>query len=163
MNKKFWFNGLVCFTLSFSLVISSCSESGPEKVKSELRYDRISNGTRRLQLQTKKGAITVKILADKSNLGGTEIEIGEIFFPAGTQGSNHTHDTAEMFYVLEGELEHIVNEESYLLVPGMLGIVRAGDQVIHRVRSATPVKALVIWVPGGESERLISEFGFGTL
>jgi hypothetical protein len=41
----------------------------------------------------------------------------------------------------------------------MVGIVRAGDQVIHHVVSDEPVKALVIWLPGGEAERLVG-FGF---
>ncbi len=60
------------------------------------------------------------------------------------------HGTVEIFYVLSGELDHIVNDESHILTPGMVGIVRTGDSVVHRVVGDEPVKALVIWAPGGE-------------
>ena len=60
--------------------------------------------------------------------------------------------------MLEGTLEHIVNGESVLLEPGMIGIVRKGDTVSHKVPSDVPCKALVIWAPGGEVERLAQFF-----
>jgi len=34
------------------------------------------------------------------------------------------------------------------------GVVKPGDEVMHRVLGDTPVKAVVIWVPGGESDRI---------
>jgi hypothetical protein len=40
----------------------------------------------------------------------------------------------------------------------MVGIVRPGDSVSHRVVSEEPVRALVIWAPGGEVERLARFF-----
>ena len=39
----------------------------------------------------------------------------------------------EIFYVLEGELEHVVNGESHTLMPGMLGYVKPPDRVNHIV------------------------------
>jgi len=42
----------------------------------------------------------------------------------------------------------------------MVGVVRVGDSVAHAVLSDEPVKALVIWLPGGEADRLIAEFGY---
>ncbi|MCH7475211.1 MAG: hypothetical protein IIA27_11105 [Gemmatimonadetes bacterium] len=37
-------------------------------------------------------------------------------------------------------------------------IVRPGDTVVHRVVSDVPVKALVIWAPGGEADRIAGNF-----
>jgi hypothetical protein len=36
----------------------------------------------------------------------------------------------------------------------MAGVVKPGDEVMHRVLSDVPVKALVLWVPGGEGDRI---------
>lgn len=36
----------------------------------------------------------------------------------------------------------------------MVGVVKPTDTVLHRVLSDVPVKALVIWVPGGEADRI---------
>ena len=36
----------------------------------------------------------------------------------------------------------------------MAGVVKPGDEGMHRVLSDGPVKALVLWVPGGESDRI---------
>jgi hypothetical protein len=47
-----------------------------------------------------------------------------------------------------------VTGESVELQPGMVGVVRRGDEVVHRIVGDHPVKALVIWVPGGESDRI---------
>ena len=40
--------------------------------------------------------------------------------------------------------------------PGMVGIIPAGAPISHSVLSDVPVKALVIWTPGGEVESLLS-------
>lgn len=117
-------------------------------------YAKATEGTR--LLQNEGSDFSIKVLVEASNLGSGEVEIGEITFPAGSEPRNgHAHTSIEIFYILSGELDHIVNGESHLLGPGMVGIVRPGDDVIHRVPSATePVRALVIWAPGGEVERL---------
>ncbi len=116
-------------------------------------YQAATEGTRVLE---GRNGFSIKMLVEQSNLGGGEVEIGEITFPvgAGQSRNGHAHTRVEIFYILEGELDHIVNDESHLLTPGMVGIVRAGDRVVHRVVSDSPVKALVIWAPGGEIERI---------
>ncbi len=116
-------------------------------------YARATEGTRWLESD---GGLSIKMLVEKSNLGGEEVEIGEITFPVGAgQGDRgHEHGRIEIFYILAGQLDHVVNGESHLLRPGMVGIVRTGDEVIHRVASDVPVKALVIWAPGGEADRI---------
>jgi quercetin dioxygenase-like cupin family protein len=108
--------------------------------------------------QSPNGGTQIKLLLDESNLGGTEIEIGEITFPPGANSGSHPHGSTEIFYVLEGELEHVVNGESHVLGPGMLGFVRPPDSVNHIVPGDQPVKALVIWAPGGEAQRIVSRW-----
>lgn len=119
-------------------------------------YSKATKGTRVLE---GSNGLHIKVLVEAANLGGTEVDIGEITFPPGQAPSRgHRHATVEIFYVLSGRLDHVVNGESHVLEPGMVGIVRPGDDVIHRVASDEPVKALVIWAPGGEAERLARFF-----
>jgi quercetin dioxygenase-like cupin family protein len=97
----------------------------------------------------------LRMLVDKAILGGDEVELGEITFAANADSGEHAHGSTEIFYVLEGELEHVVNGKSHRLKPGMVGYVRPPDRVRHKV-GAGGAKALVIWAPGGESGRITS-------
>ena len=97
----------------------------------------------------------LRMLVDKGILGGAEAEVGEITFAANADSGEHAHSSTEIFYVLEGELGHIVNGKSQLLKPGMVGYVRPPDRVRHKVGPGG-ARALVIWVPGGESDRITS-------
>lgn len=118
-------------------------------------YEKATAGTRWLE----NGGLTIKVLVEAANLGSGDVEIGEITFPAGMSPSRgHRHGAIEIFYVLEGELDHVVNGTSHILRPGMVGIVRPADEVIHRVASTGPVRALVIWAPGGEVARIAPGF-----
>jgi uncharacterized cupin superfamily protein len=118
-------------------------------------YEKAPSGTRWLE----NGALRIKVLVEAANLGSSDVEIGEITFPVGmSPARGHRHGAIEIFYVLEGELDHVVNGTSHLLKPGMVGIVRPGDEVIHRVASSVPVRALVIWAPGGEVARIAPAF-----
>lgn len=104
------------------------------------------------------GATELKVLLDKANLGGGEIDVGEMTMPAGLDSAEHAHQSIEIFYVLSGELEHVVNGKSELLKPGMVGFVRPPDRVRHRVPGSAPVKTLVIWTPGGEAGRIAARW-----
>ena len=98
------------------------------------------------------GGAVLRMLLDASNLDGREVEVAELTFQPGSESVAHVHRSVEVFYVLTGELEHIVNGTSYVLTPGMLGFVRAPDNVVHKVRpDVEPTKVLVIWAPGGEA------------
>jgi quercetin dioxygenase-like cupin family protein len=101
-----------------------------------------------------RGGNQWKLLLDKSNLGGDEIEAVELTMPAGLQVASHTHKSVEVIYVLSGTYGHEVNGKLYLLKPGMIGIVRPGDHVRHLVPKSGPAKVLIIWAPAGEAERL---------
>lgn len=115
-------------------------------------YARASSGTRTLTLGS---GTTIKLLLDATNLGSDEIEVAEITFPAGANPSgSHRHTSMEIFYVVEGVLGHEVNGEMHRIEPGMVGVLKPGDRVVHRVLGDGPVRALVLWVPGGESERI---------
>ena len=86
--------------------------------------------------------------------------MAEITFPGTLQpAAGHRHGSTEVLYILEGELDHGINGTFTRLGPGMVGVVRPGDEVIHRPRGGRPVKALVIWNPGGELDRIAPAFG----
>jgi quercetin dioxygenase-like cupin family protein len=97
-----------------------------------------------------------KLLLDKSNLGGDELEAAELTMAAGTNVRSHTHGAVEVIYVLSGVYGHEVNGKLYLLTPGMIGIVRPGDHVRHLVPKSGPAKVLIIWAPSGEAAKLFA-------
>ncbi|MBI4473441.1 MAG: cupin domain-containing protein [Acidobacteria bacterium] len=103
------------------------------------------------------GATELKVLLDASTLGGTEVDVGELSFSPNLDSGEHVHGSTEIFYVLSGELEHVVNGKSTFLKPGMIGFVRPPDKVRHKTGAAA-TKALVIWVPGGEAARISSRW-----
>ena len=119
-------------------------------------YTPATDGTRWLEAES---GLRIKVLVEPSNLGETLVEVGEIIFPAGYSraGGAHRHQSTEIFYVLSGTLTHVVNGTAHVVPPGRVAIVRAGDEVIHRA-STEEVRALVIWAPGGEVERLARVF-----
>lgn len=115
-------------------------------------YSRSSTGTRELTLGS---GTVIKMLLDASNLGSGEIEVAEITFPAGAlnPSAGHRHGATEIFYVIEGVLGHVVNGTEHRIEPGMVAVVKPTDEIMHRVLEG-PVKAVVIWVPGGEGNRI---------
>ena len=101
----------------------------------------------------------IELLLSESNLGGDEIQIGEITWPPGANSGNHPHGATEVFYVLEGELEHVVDGVSEILRPGDLGFVRPPSEVNHITSpDGGQVRALVIWAPGGEGTRIVGNW-----
>jgi quercetin dioxygenase-like cupin family protein len=98
-----------------------------------------------------------KVLLDESNVGGKELEAAEATFPAGMVVGGHSHQSVEMIYVLSGVYEHEVNGKLYRLKPGMVGIVRPGDTVRHLVPKDSEAKVLILWAPGGETARILSQ------
>ncbi len=146
-------------TISVSVTVQAhggdpVGEAGSIKTEG---YTPKSTGVRTLTLGTQE----IKMLVDKSNLGSAEIEVGELFLPAGFQGTgDHQHENLEIFYVIEGTLGHEVNGKLYRLEVGDVGIVKAGDTVNHSVLSESSMRALVIWTPGKEAAVLVDRFNF---
>src|SRR5688500_18306736 len=95
---------------------------------------------------------TLRLMLDESNVG-PEVTVGEIIFPPNTDSGDHKHGSLEMFYVVSGELEHVVNGKSEILRPGMAGYVKPPDTVRHKT-GAAGAKAVVIWVPGDEGKKI---------
>jgi quercetin dioxygenase-like cupin family protein len=130
--------------------LACCALSAPAGA-----YERSGQGLRVLE---NADGVAITMLVEAANLGGAEVEIGRIVIPAGYRSAAHAHGANEIFYVLSGEMEHVVNGESHRIRPGMVAIVRAGDEVVHRVPGEAPCEALVVWAPGGEAARLSQRF-----
>jgi quercetin dioxygenase-like cupin family protein len=102
------------------------------------------------------GGTTLRVLLDDTNVG-PEATVGELTFQPNTDSGDHAHGAIEMFYVLSGELEHVVNGKSERLTSGMVGFVRPPDMVRHKT-GPSGAKALVIWVPGDEVKRIVARW-----
>jgi len=102
------------------------------------------------------GGTTLRLLLDDSNVG-SDVSVGEMTFPPNLDSGEHTHGAIEMFYVLSGELEHVVNGKSQILKPGMAGYVKPPDKIRHKTGPAG-AKVVVIWVPGDEAKRIVARW-----
>jgi quercetin dioxygenase-like cupin family protein len=100
--------------------------------------------------------VTLRLILDETNVG-TEVSLGEMTFPPNLDSGEHAHPAIEMFYVTEGELEHVVNGKSQFLRPGMAGYVKPPDRVRHKTGPAG-AKVVVVWVPGEEGRRVASRW-----
>ena len=133
-------------TLAISVVVALCA---------------ITNGaaqSEKLQGVTYRspGGTTLRLMLDESNVG-PGVSVGEMIFPPNSDSGDHQHGALEMFYVVSGEYEHIVNGTSQVLKPGMSGYVKPPDKVRHKTGSAG-AKVVVIWVPGDEAKRIASRW-----
>lgn len=100
--------------------------------------------------------VTLTLLLDETNVG-PEVSVGELTFPPNSDSGDHTHGAIEMFYVLSGEFEHIVNGKSQMLRPGMTGFVRPPDRIRHKTGPAG-AKVVVVWVPGDEAKKIAARW-----
>ena len=95
-----------------------------------------------------------KVLIDEQ-LGGTkDVTIAELTIPPGVDVPDHVHQSTEIFYILSGELEQTSDGKVQKLTAGMACLVPANSTTHHKVTSKEPVRALVIWAPGGEEKRI---------
>lgn len=140
-----------------SLVAAGLVAAQSAAAQSAVSYERSTAGTRRLESES---GLAITVLVEAANLGSAEVELAEITFPVGSgEGdSGHRHGAIEILYVLSGVLDHLVEGESHVLAAGMVGIVRPGDAVVHRIVGDEPVRALVVWAPGGEADRIARFF-----
>lgn len=99
----------------------------------------------------------MRILMDRTAFDGDELEIAEITFAMNSDSGEHVHGATETFYVIDGELEHVVNGKSVTLTAGMIGTVRPPDKVRHKT-GPKGARALVIWAPAGEAARIASHW-----
>ena len=141
----------------FLLALLAGMAGVPIQAQDTTAYRRSSAGTRILE---NDAGTSIKVLVESGVLGHTGLEIAEATLPVGGGAgpASHRHGSTEILYVVSGELDHVVNGETHRLTPGMIGIVKPSDTVIHRVVGQTPVKVLLIWSPGGEVDRLAQRF-----
>jgi quercetin dioxygenase-like cupin family protein len=99
---------------------------------------------------------TLRLILDDTNVGA-EASVGELTFPPNSDSGEHSHGSIEMFYVLSGELEHVVNGKSQILKPGMAGFVRPPDKIRHKTGPAG-ARVVVIWVPGEEAKKITARW-----
>ena len=102
------------------------------------------------------GGSTLRLMLDESNVGPS-VTVGELIFPPNSDSGDHQHGALEMFYVVTGELDHVVNGKSQILKPGMSGYVKPPDKVRHKTGPAG-AKVVVIWVPGDEGKKVASRW-----
>lgn len=100
---------------------------------------------------------TLRVLVDSQSLGGSEVEVAELVFPANSDSNDHRHGVTETFYLLEGELEQVINGKGVKLTPGASVSVRSTDTVRHK-SGPNGAKVLVIWAPGGEIDRVTAKW-----
>ena len=102
------------------------------------------------------GGTTLRLMLDERNVGG-EVTLGEMVFPANSDSGDHKHGALEMFYVVSGELDHVVNGKSQILKPGMSSFVKPPDSVRHKTGPAG-AKVVVVWVPGDEGKKIAARW-----
>ncbi len=148
-------SGYCVFCVASILCTNSVADesTGESEARQETTYAIASSGTRQFQWDSENGPGWIKVLIEEANLGGSGAEVIEIFFPPGHEGQAHFHEL-EILYVIEGELGHIVDGEMHVLTPGMVGIVKYPQQVVHKTLSEDGVRVLVIWPLGNEVKGL---------
>ena len=100
----------------------------------------------------------LRLVLDEQQLGSTAISIAERTWPANYESIEHSHTSIEVIYVLSGEYQHVLNGQTQVLGPGMVGVVKLGDKVRHKTGPKGPTKALLISVPGEEGRSILERF-----
>ena len=106
---------------------------------------------------TSPGGSVLKVITDAAVLGGSEAEIVEITLPPNSDSGEHMHGVTETFYVLEGDMQQVINGKPVSLKPGMAASIRSTDHVQHKA-GPKGAKVLVVWAPGGEIARVTSRW-----
>ena len=131
--------------LAAALVLLAIRPLHPQDVPPQGRVFKSPSGTE------------LRVLVDAQSLGGGEVEVAELTFVPNSDSGDHHHAVTETFYVLEGEMEQVINGKPVKLGPGMVASIRSTDQVRHRA-GPKGTKVLVIWAPGGEIARVAARW-----
>lgn len=146
-------SGLLRYICLCCALLAICGVAPAEESRNAASYEFASAGTRQFQWETENGPGWIKVLVEEANLGSSGVEVIEVFFPSGHEGAPHFHEL-EIIYVLEGKLGHIVDGKMHVLTPGMVGIVKFPQEVVHKSLSEDGVRVLVIWPLGNEVKGL---------
>jgi N-acyl-D-amino-acid deacylase len=99
----------------------------------------------------------MRVLADATDVRGPEVEIVELKLAPNSDSGEHRHAVTETFYVLEGDMEQVINGTPVKLTPGMSATIRSTDQVRHK-SGPNGARVLVVWAPGGEIARVTARW-----
>jgi quercetin dioxygenase-like cupin family protein len=114
-------------------------------------------GAQSSKVFTSPSGTQLRVLVDAASLGGSEVEVAELTFVPNSDSGDHRHAVTETFYVLEGELDQVINGNPVKLGPGMVASIRSTDTVRHK-SGPKGAKVLVIWAPGGEIARVSAKW-----
>lgn len=103
------------------------------------------------------GGTTMKVITSEAEVRGNEVEIVELVLPANSDSGDHRHAVTETFYLLEGDMEQVINGTPVKLTPGLAATIRSTDQVRHKA-GPKGAKVLVVWAPGGEIARVTARW-----
>jgi quercetin dioxygenase-like cupin family protein len=101
--------------------------------------------------------VTMKVITDATDVRGGEVEIVELTFPPNSDSGDHRHAVTETFYLLEGELEQVINGTPVKLIAGSAVSLRSTDTVRHK-SGPKGARVLAVWAPGGEIARVVSRW-----
>lgn len=136
---------LVPFVVLYAVVLTAYAGASMQTAAGSAKIFKAPSGT------------TMRVLIDQQALRGPEVEVAELTFPPHSDSNDHRHGVTETMYVLEGELEQVINGTPVRLGPGMSASIRSTDTVRHRTGSAV-TRVLVIWAPGGEIARVAARW-----
>jgi dihydroorotase/N-acyl-D-amino-acid deacylase len=100
---------------------------------------------------------TMKVITSEAEVRGNEVEIVELVLPPNSDSGDHRHAVTETFYLLEGDMEQVINGTPVKLTPGLAATIRSTDQVRHKA-GPKGAKVLVVWAPGGEIARVTARW-----
>lgn len=139
---------------SAAAILGACAVSFVAGLGAQPSQESIEGAT----FRSGPGGLTLDVLFH-GEARDVPVDIGILTFPEGTNTGDHQHPQTEIFYVVEGRLEHVVNGESTLLDPGELGFVSPPDFVNHITADGIgPTRALVIWAPAGNAGSIASRW-----
>lgn len=91
------------------------------------------------------------ITADSEDTDGA-FSVMDMLAPPGFENGLHTHEPAEVFHVISGEMMLYVDGDTQLLEPGMSGYVSAGEPHGMRVEGDEVLRVIVVFSPAGAED-----------
>ena len=144
------------FAVTCALMCTLLAGGYPARASAQVSVPAAPTTGQRGELYRSPGGATLRLLLHDGNVG-PEATVGELTFPPNSDSGDHQHGAIEMFYVLSGTLEHVVNGRSEKLTPGMTGFVRPPDTIRHKT-GPDGAKVVVIWVPGDEARKIAARW-----
>ena len=94
---------------------------------------------------------TVTITADSDDTDGA-FTVMDLLAPPGFENGLHTHEPAEIFHVIDGEMTLYVDGESQHLGSGMTGHVAANEPHGVRAEGDDVLRVLIVMSPAGTED-----------